>query len=120
MRFLRSFALVLALAFLILPAAPLGGVVPIPTVGGDAAAMYGCDYRDWQCLDEKDDWDTDGGGTPDMYEPPTQEECYAGAFAWGAVGGVLSKAGGTNVIGWLGYGIVIGAGATAAFVCPNL
>ena len=62
MRFLRSFALVLALAFLILPAAPLGGVVPIPTVGGDAAAMYGCDYRDWQCLDEKDDWDTDGDG----------------------------------------------------------
>ncbi len=38
MRFVRSFALVLALAFLILPAAPLGGAVPIPTVGGVALA----------------------------------------------------------------------------------
>lgn len=38
MRYLRTFALALALAFLIVPAAPLGGVVPIPTVGGDAFA----------------------------------------------------------------------------------
>ena len=36
MRSLRSFALALALAFLILPAAPLGGIVPLPMVGGEA------------------------------------------------------------------------------------
>lgn len=36
MRYLRTIAL--ALALLILPAAPLGGIVPIPTVGGDAFA----------------------------------------------------------------------------------
>lgn len=44
MRYVRSFALAVALAFLILPAAPLGGIVPIPTVGGDAAA-----YIDLEC-----------------------------------------------------------------------
>lgn len=44
MRYLRSCAVALALAFLVLPAAPLGGIVPVPTVGGDAAA-----YIDVEC-----------------------------------------------------------------------
>ncbi len=39
MRYVRSFALALALALLVLPAAPLGGIVPIPTVGGEAFAL---------------------------------------------------------------------------------
>ena len=38
MRYLRSFALATALAFLVLPAVPLGGIVPVPTVGGVAFA----------------------------------------------------------------------------------
>lgn len=38
MRFPRSFAPALALAFLILPATPLGGMAMVPTVGGDAVA----------------------------------------------------------------------------------
>lgn len=42
MKYLRSCAIALALAFLIIPAAPLGGVVPIPTVGGDALAYIDC------------------------------------------------------------------------------
>lgn len=42
MRYMRSFALAIALAFLVIPAAPLGGIVPIPTVGGDALANGEC------------------------------------------------------------------------------
>ncbi len=38
MRYARSFALAVALALLVLPAAPMGGIVPIPTLGGEAAA----------------------------------------------------------------------------------
>lgn len=34
----RTAAPALALAFLVVPAAPLGGVVPVPTVGGEASA----------------------------------------------------------------------------------
>ena len=42
MRYIRSFALALVLAFLIIPAAPLGGIVPIPTVGGEVFAEGEC------------------------------------------------------------------------------
>lgn len=38
---LRAAIVGLALALLIVPAAPLGGVVPIPTVGGEAEAYPG-------------------------------------------------------------------------------
>lgn len=43
MKHLRSVVLALALAFLVLPAAPFGGILPIPTVGGQAEAYGGPD-----------------------------------------------------------------------------
>lgn len=48
MRYIRSAAFALAIAFLIIPAAPLGGIVP--TVGGEAAAYTECEMdtgRTW-------------------------------------------------------------------------
>ena len=44
---LRAAVVGLALGFLILPAAPIGGIVPIPTVGGEASAYGGptCQYE---------------------------------------------------------------------------
>ena len=38
MKYVRAFALAAALAFLVVPAAPMGGIIPIPTVGGPAYA----------------------------------------------------------------------------------
>ena len=63
MQYARSFALALTLAFLILPAAPLGGIVPIPTVGGTAEAYLDltCDSGYTAAYVDCDD-DDDGGG----------------------------------------------------------
>lgn len=38
MKLLRAGAFAVAMAFLVLPAEPLGGLVPVPTVGGQAHA----------------------------------------------------------------------------------
>ncbi len=47
---LRAAIVGLALAFLVLPAAPLGGIVPTPTVGGTASADDDVAY--WGPLNE--------------------------------------------------------------------
>ncbi len=69
---LRAAIVGLALAFLILPAAPLGGMVPIPHVGGSVEAYggpgYGC-FPSFACQPGSDP-DGDGDGIPN-----SRDEC---------------------------------------------
>lgn len=120
MRFPRSLALALALAFLILPAAPLGGIVPIPTVGGEARAdqaschgSVGIDLAgpNYGVISYAT---TDGGCDPDPRNAnpiPEPQRCEAGAATVVAVAAGISKAAGTTPVGWVSFGVAVIAGA---------
>ena len=120
MRFLRSFALVLALALLILPAAPLGGIVPIPTVGGEAMAdqaschasvgidLAGPNYGVISYVT------TDGGCDPDPRNAnpiPEPKRCDAAAVTVMIVAGGIARAAGLTPAGWVAFGVAAAAGA---------
>ena len=108
MRFPRSFALALALAFLILPATPLGGIVPhmgapawaesregyAPDTGADCSVAYTS-----ACM-----------SNPDNEYP--DDECRGAAFVASAV--MIVGGAGSFVLGRLA---IVAMGALGAFGC---
>ncbi len=121
---LRAAAVALALAFLTVPAAPLGGIVPIPTVGGSALAdnascytpmnvsLVGPNYAVTAYVASDGTCDPDPGNAPDPV--PMPQSCTGGALTAGLAGSALAKAGGNTVIGWVGWAVMAGAGAYMA------
>ena len=102
MRYLRTVALALALAFLILPAAPLGGIVP--NVGGEAHALAGPIPCEVDSSQPGCDGGGDGGGYMDFLCMTTYAAgtwaVHAAYVSW--VGGVPTT-GGTLLLGAYGF-----------------
>ena len=108
---LRAAIAGLALAFLILPAAPLGGIVPIPTAGGKAFAVnYGGDVCTEEHIRAQRPCDINPPPEPEPEVVPNftcREWSFFGAAVVSIFGGGSYLAGRIVLVG-LGYQGVFG------------